>query len=377
MHRAMGMMRHSALSATIAAGCVFLQKPAMLSATGSIPVNHDQSGHDTTVFEMWQAQLTHFWTLPPFRLSEISRFDMETYPGRALHFLDVLGDCSMLLITQSDWNQCEALLRAAKLGQVPDTETQRAALWRARKVESACIHPDTGELIPAPFRFCAFAPANLVICSGLLWASGVSLRASALWQWLNQSYNVAVNHFNRSSGSPLPERLVVAYIGATLSSVSIAVGLQYLGNQLKGGARLVRLCVPMVGVSVGAVVNLVATRSEEMREGVALRDEAGNYIGHSQMAANSALAQCSATRVAWTVALLTLAPLVSGLTLRALPATIPRAVSVAADLASSFVVIWLSVPLCIAIWPQHTSLPGEKLEKQFHHIKCAHFNKGL
>ena len=72
----------------------------------------------------------------------------------------------------------------------------------------------------------------------------------------------------------------------------------------------------MIGVSVGAVVNLVMTRSEELKRGIPVADAQGNDLGRSQLAARTALAQCSATRVAWTVALLTLAPIASGAALR-------------------------------------------------------------
>ena len=134
----------------------------------------------------------------------------------------------------------------------------------------------------------------------------------------------------------------------------------------------------MIGVSVGAVVNLVMTRSEELKRGIPVADAQGNDLGRSQLAARTALAQCSATRVAWTVALLTLAPIASGAALRLLPA-LPRAVAAAVDATANFGVIWLSVPLCIAIFPQHTSLPTIAVEERF--AQGGHervfFNKGL
>ena len=58
-----------------------------------------------------------------------------------------------------------ALLKRHAEGHVdgPDAD---ARLWRASKVVNACVHPESGETIPAPFRFTAFAPANLIICTG-------------------------------------------------------------------------------------------------------------------------------------------------------------------------------------------------------------------
>ena len=322
------------------------------------------------------SQLRRIWHPPPFSVDAQSRFELSTYAGRALHYLDVLGDLSMLAVGQDGWDASERLLceHAAGRGSGDDP-----MLWRAKKVQAACVHPETGELIPSPCRFSAFAPANLLICTGLLWASGASLRASAFFQWLNQSYNVAVNHCNRSSSSPPPERLAAAYVGATSASVGCAVLLQHLGStRLRGHGRVLQLTVPMVGVSIGAVVNLLLTRSEELELGIELYDVDGHALGRSQGAARTALAQCSATRVAWTVALLTLAPIVSSAVMRGLlPATVPRSVSAVVEIGSTFFVIWLSVPLCIALYPQHTNLPGVELEVPFQGHERVFFHKGL
>jgi hypothetical protein len=272
----------------------------------------------------------------------------------------------MLTVDQTRWAASERLLHEHASGQGEGAAASDAQLWRARKIEAACVHPETGVLVPAPFRFAAFAPVNLFICSGLLWASGVSLRASAFFQWFNQSYNVGVNHCNRSSASPPPERLAAAYICATLSSVGIALGLQHLGaRHLHGRGRLLQLTVPMLGVSVGAIVNLMLTRSQELQNGIPVTDADGR------------LGQCAATRVAWTVALLTLAPVASTAALRVLPAGLPRSIAAVVDVGSTFGVIWISVPLCIAIFPQHTDLPGTRVEERFAAHERVFFNKGL
>lgn len=322
--------------------------------------------------------LSRVWAPPPFSSTAPSRFDLSTYVGRALHYLDTLGDLSMLTVDQTRWSTSKRLLHEHASGQGEGAAASDAQLWRARKIEAACVHPETGVLVPAPFRFAAFAPVNLFICSGLLWASGVSLRASAFFQWFNQSYNVGVNHCNRSSASPPPERLAAAYICATLSSVGIALGLQHLGaRHLHGRGRLLQLTVPMLGVSVGAIVNLMLTRSQELQNGIPVTDADGRELGTSELAAQYGLGQCAATRVAWTVALLTLAPVASTAALRVLPAGLPRSIAAVVDVGSTFGVIWISVPLCIAIFPQHTDLPGTRVEERFAAHERVFFNKGL
>jgi len=320
---------------------------------------------------------------PPFHL-ESDRFDMSSYGGRALHYLNVLGDLSTLIITPT---QCEAHLEVLRQHGCGKSGISDEQLWRARKVKEAMVHPESGEIIPPPFRFSAFAPANLVICAGLLWASNVSLAATAFWQWVNQSYNVAVNHCNRSSGSTSPEQLAAAYCGATTTAISVAMALQTLGHRLGHlSGRLIALTVPMVGVSLGGVVNLLITRSAEWYDGLEVSTADGHPVGVSHLAAEMALAKCSATRVAWTVLLLTAAPLVAGLALRCMPSTRSWLLSNAVDLTTSFLVIWVSVPLCIAIWPQRDCMPVARLETHLQGathpvtgepVQHVYFNKGL
>ena len=142
-----------------------------------------------------------------------------------------------------------------------------------------------------------------------------------------------------------------------------------------------RLTVPMLAVSVGGVVNLVVTRGHELSQGVAVFDaDDGAPLGDSVSAARVALGQCAATRVLWTVALLTVSPLVSGAVLSAL-AVRGAAARAGVELAAQFGVIWASVPLSIAVFPQHTSLPASAIEpelvaKRPGATRVA-FNKGL
>ncbi|KAL1527839.1 hypothetical protein AB1Y20_009219 [Prymnesium parvum] len=348
--------------------------------------------------------LTQILHPPPFSLDG-SRFDMSTYAGRACHFISVLGDLSTLFLDRATVDaHLQLLERYRTEGRTPNEGPTDAELWRARKVRDAVIHPETGEMIFAPFRFSAFAPANLVICAGLLAsANSTSLAASAVWQWINQSYNVGVNYVNRSSGSPPPERTFMAYVGATSSALAIALGMQAAGRSLEArlasasqsGAStqrlvrgLVRLTVPMLAVSIGSCVNLYLTRQSELVDGVVITSLDGAELGHSHLAAKQGLLECAITRVSWTVALLTLTPISSSVALAALPASLAsrKAIRFSLDLVVSFVIIWLAVPLCIAIYPQRECLPIEKVEECYHGVRHpidgtiiqeVWFNKGL
>ena len=80
----------------------------------------------------------------------------------------------------------------------------------------------------------------------------------AFFQWLNQSYNAGVNWCNRSSGEGDVQSLATAYVAATGAALAIGVGGTALGKRAGGG--IVRLTVPMLGVALSAVLNLVLTR---------------------------------------------------------------------------------------------------------------------
>jgi tricarboxylate carrier len=329
---------------------------------------------------------------PPFSKDSPSRFDLTTYAGRACHFVDLLGDLSTLFVTKTAVAEHKALLNAWDAG-TPGLDN--SALWRARKVVDATCHPLTGELIPAPFRFSAFAPANLVICFGML-RPNPTLAQSAFWQWANQSYNALVNRANSAAGGEdaggedAAGEALGAYVAATSSAVAICLGLQAAAKWSTMGStrgtQLVRLTVPMLAVAVSANVNLVLVRRRELDEGVEVTTADGTRLGSSQCAASRALLECGLTRVLWTFLLLTATPLCASAAFATLPSRLVSSAGgrTATELAVSFGTIWLSVPLAIACFPQRESMPLEQLEPSVREAAesmgyrgKAWFNKGL
>ena len=90
----------------------------------------------------------------------------------------------------------------------------------------------------------------------------------------------------------------------------------------------------------------------------------GICLGLSPQAARQALLECSITRVAFSVALLTLAPLATSAALALLPARLAagRATRLAVECGVSFAVIWASVPCAMALYPQRRASPTADLE---------------
>lgn len=107
------------------------------------------------------------------------------------------------------------------------------------------IHPDTGKKIPAAFRISGFVPANILICMGML-LPGAGLANQIFWQWVNQSYNVALNYSNRNASSEMSTstitsrvptkrhtHLSVNYLAAVSTSCGVAFGLTKFSQSIK------------------------------------------------------------------------------------------------------------------------------------------------
>ena len=173
-------------------------------------------------------------TNPPKFTSDGDRFDMATYAGRALYFLDTLGDLTTLLTTQTELDASQKLLERHAAGDAHGASD--GELWRARKLTEAMVHPQSGEVIPAPFRFSAFAPANLIICAGLL-RPGASLASSAFWQWAKMSPStIAIGRAAASSRRSSPAPTAAPWFRRSASRA----GCSWLARGCRAAARAAR-----------------------------------------------------------------------------------------------------------------------------------------
>lgn len=373
---------HSLRRPAIAAVTVGTAAAGLAASCRAAPASTDRAEGESRHRRSLHQQLTE---VPPFD-PHASQYEMDTYGGRVLHFFGTIGDLRTLTTTDAEVERCRSVLSA------PDEQTD-AELWRARRVLGAVTHPETGDLIPAPLRFSFFAPANLVICAGLL-RPGASLAWSGFFQWLNQSYNAGVNIANGSSGDVSTERLAAAYCAATGSALAVGTGLQMLGTRLGGGgvraAQLVRVTVPALAVATGAVMNVLLMRAHELERGVPVFLIADGAAGPSQpllplgssvVAAKVALAECAAARVIWTFGLLTLAPILTAPAVSLVGAVGVTAapVRLGVELSVQFGLIWALVPLCMAIFPQQETVARVALEPPLRGdgVGRVTFNKGL
>uniref|UniRef100_A0A4X2JT94 Sideroflexin 5 n=1 Tax=Vombatus ursinus TaxID=29139 RepID=A0A4X2JT94_VOMUR len=184
-----------------------------------------------------------------------------------------------------------------------------------------------------------------------------TLASTIFWQWLNQSHNACVNYANRNATKPLPaSKFIQGYLGAVISAVSIAVGLNALvqrANKFTPATRLlIQRFVPFPAVASANICNVVLMRHNELEEGIDVLDSDGNVVGSSRIAARHALIETALTRVVLPMPILVLPPIImSVLEKTFLLQSRPRLLLP----VQSFVCLaafGLALPLAISLFPQ-------------------------
>ena len=341
---------------------------------------------------------------------------MTTYYGRVRHFFGMVN-LRNNFITDTQLRDAQALLAAHSATRKPAagssasgtlaTDEENAALWNAKRVVAAIVHPDTGERVPAAFRMCAFMPVNLPITAGML-LSGPGA-AQLAWQVVNQSYNAGFNYFNRNASVPTNMTTALAsYAIATSTAVGAAYGLgrvvARLQRGLPGGGgpgapppslsfRLLSRGLPWFAVASAGAANALAMRYSEGITGVTVYDappDAGGVaVGTSVTAGRTGLAQIALTRVVLPMPILLVPPFILDAARAsrrlgpAMASSLP--VRLAVELSVVAVFLQCALPFAVALFPQVGALPAASLEPQFHGrrdaagrvIETYYYNKGL
>lgn len=118
------------------------------------------------------------------------RFDQNSFQNRFFRML-LACDPRLLLYSESEVRQAQSLLKEAH-EHANDRRMDRT-LWEARRIVDAALHPDTGEVIPRPFRMSGYVPYNGPICVAMI--ASTSTAPLLFWSWVNQSQNALVNYY--------------------------------------------------------------------------------------------------------------------------------------------------------------------------------------
>lgn len=313
------------------------------------------------------------------------RFDQSSFVGRFSKML-LACDPRLLFYTEAQVREAQKLLENY---QEHDSSKDRE-LWEAQRIVNAALHPDTGEVIPRPFRMSGYVPYNGPICVSMV--ASTSTPALLFWSWANQSQNALVNYFNRNASSPMSnETLAKSYAAAVGSALVVAFGLatfiqkKYPPAQAKALLRWVAFPSAVIASSL----NCYIVRSPEIESGVPLQDADGNIVLEgtpSQIAAKRGVESTTASRAILQAPVYFLPPVLLS------TGPLARLVAVKPHLSvpfTTFLVLTsfgLGLPATVAIFPQMSEIAVQDVEERYHHLRdpktqqpytTLFYNKGL
>lgn len=314
-------------------------------------------------------------TVPPFSLTH-SRYDQTTYYGRFRRMLDIC-DPSMLLYTSSSIsNARESLLQFERLGD--KSGTSDVDLWRFRKLKESAVHPDSGEIIPLPFRMSGYVPFNGPVSVGLILAQRTPW--ILFWQWVNQSQNALVNYFNRNATSKVSESTMLAsYGGAVSSAMAIGYGLSRFVKNYFPPEKAVNVLkfIAMPTSVVASSVNCLIMRWPEISTGITVFNKSGEEVGVSQIAAKKAIQETVFSRMLLQVPVFIFPPMMTFLPpIANLLRKNPR-LTTPITTAFLFIGFGFGLPASIAAFPQDGTLVESKAEPHLRGHGDLVYNKGL
>uniref|UniRef100_A0A7S3CLF2 Sideroflexin n=1 Tax=Strombidium rassoulzadegani TaxID=1082188 RepID=A0A7S3CLF2_9SPIT len=276
-------------------------------------------------------------------------------------------------------------------GEILLNRKQIKELRTAETVVSTAIHPDTGHLIPWPMRLSSFIIMNLPISFGMVVAAPTTFN-TIFWQWVNQSYNAALNYGNRNASSSYTSQdILKSYSYACASSITVALGLRKMLESRTKNMRGAKVFVfntvsTFFACSTAGFLNAYCMRQTELEKGIDLVNpsDPAQVIGKSQRAAKKAVMDTAISRYILCLPLFLPSFVMfqmekkGVLPLRFWPLTLVQ-------MSLFFIELYIAVPFAIAIYPQVGTIKSEKVEKEFREWRDSsgqplsefQYNKGL
>jgi len=340
--------------------------------------------------------------LPYSARGNAGRFDQSTFGGR---FARMLLACDPALLRHTEDSvraTLQSLLKAEDDLALTTTTTTPALtpsesrkLWEAKRIVDSAIHPDTGEVIPRPFRMSGFVPYNGPICVSMV--ASTSTIPLLFWSWINQSQNALVNYYNRNASSPMTnETLLKSYSAAVGSALVVAFGLSTLVQKRYAPeqAKQMMKFVAFPSAVVASSLNCYVVRSPEIDTGIPLTDATGNLLAMSgedentsSIAAKRGVESTTLSRAILQAPVYFLPSLLMGV-VPPLKTFVANRPTMRVPLTTFLVLVsfGLGLPATIAIFPQVSELKASEAEPKFQHLldpatkrpyEVFYYNKGL
>jgi len=219
--------------------------------------------------------------LPYSSETNAQRYDQSTFGGRFARML-LACDPSLLLCGEHAVRDArQRLLEFEDQKSLPPSAVacQSRMLWESKRIVESALHPDTGQVIPRPFRMSGYVPFNGPICVSMV--ASTSTGSLLFWSWVNQSQNALVNYYNRNASAPMSnETLLQSYSAAVGSALLVAFGLSSMVQKKYSPAKAKQMMkyVAFPSAVVASSLNCYVVRSPEITTGIPLQDNHGNPL---------------------------------------------------------------------------------------------------
>jgi len=284
-------------------------------------------------------------------------WDQASFYGRFRHFAWMANPLNGLK-TSSELEAAKRLVLDYKAGNEPPG-TDEAQVISAMQMYKSAFHPDTGELQNIFGRMSFQMPGGMMITGAMLQFYR-SVPAVVFWQWFNQSFNALVNYTNRNADSPTTTaQLGVAYTSATFSALGTAIGLRKLCE--RSASTLIQRFVPLAAVASANCVNIPLMRQNELMNGIAIYDEAGQKAGQSTLAAKIGISQVVTSRVVMAAPGMMVLPLIMQRMERIHWFKSRPALHGPFQVAGVGCFLLVMVPLACALFPQDVSITADSI----------------
>jgi len=343
--------------------------------------------------------------LPYSSASNAQRYDQSTFGGRFARML-LACDPSLLLCGEHAVRDArQRLLEFEDNKSLPRKQTplslplpsacQSRMLWESKRIVESALHPDTGEVIPRPFRMSGYVPFNGPICVSMV--ASTSTGSLLFWSWVNQSQNALVNYYNRNASAPMSnETLLQSYSAAVGSALLVAFGLSSMVQKKYSPAKAKQMMkyVAFPSAVVASSLNCYVVRSPEITTGIPLQDKHGNplllpprYDNSSRVAGRRGVESTTLSRAILQAPVYFVPSVLMGVVppLRRLVEHHPRT---RIPLTTFLVLVsfGLGLPATIAIFPQISELKASEAEQKYRELidpetnqpyEVFRYNKGL
>eukprot|EP00040_Diaphanoeca_grandis_P013162 m.66546 g.66546 ORF g.66546 m.66546 type:complete len:326 (+) comp23701_c0_seq3:146-1123(+) len=319
------------------------------------------------------------------------RYDQKTWSGRFKRSFDISDPRCLApgLFFGMSFEDARKVIQDRTEAAHPPTPDDQT--WLAKKIVDARVHPDTGEIIPPPFRLSGYAVFGSITVIGMLIPNpGGNILQTAFWQTANQTHNASVNYSNRNASNPTPmSSLAMGYAAAVTSSVGLGLGL---GQLIKRSAMSLAAkttasrFIAYPAVAVSNIFNVSFMRHTELTSGIHVKDADGVVRGSSQLAAKQAIKDTAITRVILPAPLLIIPPMIMTAIGRfsTILKTSPR-LALPIEAGVCFLAFVGGLPAAISMFPQESLIYVEDMEPSFANLKDKSgnpvtkfwYNKGL